>query len=243
MSSSSAELAGDLPAARGFDSTRPMPIARGSTSCAPSTRRSSAASTSTPRSAHPAPGRAQPRPRRGHGGAGSCRPARSPPRPRRSARAHAPRRRDAQPDDDIQVKGDDISLVVHLATDGGSRRRDRRHGRARRSASGSRSTRRSPAIIAVVGIDGSGDARPIYHPGNGTGPTRSIRTRSFCRVRSSSTKHAGRRTLLRDLLARRRSCLDPCCRHLRNAALPAGVRRPKSSSKKKSHHVRRPARV
>jgi hypothetical protein len=71
--------------------------------------------------------------------------------------------------DDTQVKGDDISLIVHLAIDGGSKRLasgddvapgDRIRFEVHAAKAG---------FIAVVGIDGSG-ALSIYQPGNGTGP-------------------------------------------------------------------------
>ncbi len=80
-------------------------------------------------------------------------------------------RRDSptQPEDDIQVKGDEISLIVHVQTGDTSRR----------LASGDEVmpgdkirfevNAVKPGYVAVVGIDGSG-ALTVYHPGNGTGP-------------------------------------------------------------------------
>lgn len=74
------------------------------------------------------------------------------------------------PDDDIRVKGDEIALIVHVATDTGSRRLasgdevvpgDKLRFEVNAAKAG---------YIAVVGIDGSG-ALTVYHPGNGTGPT------------------------------------------------------------------------
>jgi hypothetical protein len=74
------------------------------------------------------------------------------------------------PEDDIQVKGDEIALIVHAATNSGSRRLasgdevvpgDKLRFEVNAAKAG---------YIAVVGIDGSG-ALTVYHPGNGTGPT------------------------------------------------------------------------
>jgi hypothetical protein len=74
------------------------------------------------------------------------------------------------PDDDIQVKGDEISLVVHAQSGAGG---------SRRLASGDdvmpgdklrfEVNAAKPGYVAVVGIDGSGELT-VYHPGNGTGP-------------------------------------------------------------------------
>jgi hypothetical protein len=71
--------------------------------------------------------------------------------------------------DDIQVKGDDITLVVHVAAEGGSRRVTSGDevmpgDRLRFEVNAAK-----PGYLAVVGIDGSGQLT-VYHPGNGTGP-------------------------------------------------------------------------
>lgn len=76
---------------------------------------------------------------------------------------------DSKPVDDIQVKGDDITLVVHVATEGGSRRvatgdEVQPGDRLRFEVNAAK-----PGFLAVVGIDGSGQLT-VYHPGNGTGP-------------------------------------------------------------------------
>lgn len=77
---------------------------------------------------------------------------------------HTPR-----PDDDIQVKGDEISLVIHAATADGSRRLasgdDVMPGDKLRFEVNAA----KPGYIAVVGVDGTGELT-VYHPGNGTGP-------------------------------------------------------------------------
>ena len=71
--------------------------------------------------------------------------------------------------DDLQVKGDEIALVVHVATETGSRRvssgDEVRPGDKLRFEINAL----KPGYVAVVGIDGSGTLS-IYHPGNGTGP-------------------------------------------------------------------------
>jgi hypothetical protein len=72
-------------------------------------------------------------------------------------------------DDDLQVKGDDISLIVHLATPDGSRRLSNGDPVAPGDKIRFEVNAVKPGYIAVVGIDGSG-ALSVYHPGNGTGP-------------------------------------------------------------------------
>jgi hypothetical protein len=74
-----------------------------------------------------------------------------------------------KPDDDLQVKGDEISLIVHLATEGGSRRLTSGDTVAPGDKVRFEVNAVKAGYIAVVGIDGSG-ALSIYHPGNGTGP-------------------------------------------------------------------------
>jgi hypothetical protein len=73
------------------------------------------------------------------------------------------------PDDDIQVKGDEISLVVHVATDSGSRRLASGDDVAPGDKIRFEVNAAKPGYIAVAGIDGSGQLS-IYHPGNGSGP-------------------------------------------------------------------------
>lgn len=73
-------------------------------------------------------------------------------------------------EDDIQVKGDDITLIVHLSTDGESRRLASGDtvapgDRIRFEVNASR-----PGFVAIIGIDGSG-VPTIYHPDQGTAPT------------------------------------------------------------------------
>jgi hypothetical protein len=72
-------------------------------------------------------------------------------------------------DDDIQVKGDEISLVVHVATASGSRRLESGDGVAPGDKIRFEVNAAKPGYIAVAGIDGSGQLS-IYHPGAGTGP-------------------------------------------------------------------------
>jgi hypothetical protein len=74
-----------------------------------------------------------------------------------------------QLDPDIQVKGDDISLVVHLATGDGSKRLASGDTVAPGDKIRFEVNAAKAGYIAIVGIDGSG-ALSIYHPGNGTGP-------------------------------------------------------------------------
>jgi hypothetical protein len=74
-----------------------------------------------------------------------------------------------QRDPDIQVKGDDISLIVHLATGDGSKRLASGDLVAAGDKIRFEVNAAKAGYIAVVGIDGSG-ALSIYHPGNGTGP-------------------------------------------------------------------------
>jgi hypothetical protein len=71
--------------------------------------------------------------------------------------------------DDIQVKGDDISLVVHRATGDGSTRLvtgDAVHpgDRIRFEVDAGK-----PGFVAIIGIDGTGQPT-IYHPDHGTAP-------------------------------------------------------------------------
>ncbi|HEY5946909.1 MAG TPA: hypothetical protein VIV40_15505 [Kofleriaceae bacterium] len=73
------------------------------------------------------------------------------------------------PDDDFQVKGDEISLVVHVATESGSRRVTTGDDVAPGDKLRFEVNAAKPGYIAVVGIDGSGQLS-IYHPGNGSGP-------------------------------------------------------------------------
>ena len=73
-------------------------------------------------------------------------------------------------EDDVQVKGDEISLVVHVASDSGGSRRvasgdDVRAGDKLRFEINAG----KPGFVAVVGIDGSG-ALTVYHPERGTAP-------------------------------------------------------------------------
>jgi hypothetical protein len=71
--------------------------------------------------------------------------------------------------DDIQVKGDDISLVVHRATGDGSTRlvtgdAVRPGDRIRFEINATK-----PGFVAIIGIDGTGQPS-IYHPDHGTAP-------------------------------------------------------------------------
>lgn len=73
------------------------------------------------------------------------------------------------PDDDFQVKGDEIALVIHVATPDGSRRlasgdEVKPGDKLRFEVNAAK-----PGYLAIVGIDGSGTLT-VYHPGNGTGP-------------------------------------------------------------------------
>lgn len=72
-------------------------------------------------------------------------------------------------EDDLQVKGDEISLVVHAQTESGSRRLTTGDDVAPGDRLRFEVNAAKPGYIAVVGIDGSGQLS-IYHPGNGTGP-------------------------------------------------------------------------
>jgi hypothetical protein len=74
-----------------------------------------------------------------------------------------------KPDDDFQVKGDEISLIVHVATDSGSRRLTSGDDVTAGDKIRFEVNAAKPGYIAVAGIDGSGQLS-IYHPGNGTGP-------------------------------------------------------------------------
>lgn len=70
---------------------------------------------------------------------------------------------------DTQVKGDEISLVVHRASDGGSTRLstgDAVHAgdRIRFEINAGK-----PGFVAIIGIDGTGQPT-IYHPDRGTTP-------------------------------------------------------------------------
>jgi hypothetical protein len=75
-----------------------------------------------------------------------------------------------RPPDELSVKGDDISLVVHLASGETSKRLasgDKVHAgdRIRFELGGVK-----PGFVAVIGIDGSGQPT-IYHPDGGAQPT------------------------------------------------------------------------
>lgn len=72
--------------------------------------------------------------------------------------------------DDLAVKGDEISLVVHLASGDGSKRLTsgdtvRAGDRIRFEIGGTKA-----GYVAVVGIDGSGTPT-VYHPDHGAAPT------------------------------------------------------------------------
>ncbi len=74
------------------------------------------------------------------------------------------------PPDNLQVKGDSISLVVHLASGDRSKRLvtgDAVHAgdRIRFELDGMK-----PGFVAVIGIDGSGQPT-VYHPERGSAPT------------------------------------------------------------------------
>lgn len=73
------------------------------------------------------------------------------------------------PDDDIQVKGDDISLVIHVATESGSRRVATGDEVAPGDKLRFEVNAAKAGYVAVFGIDGSGEVT-VYQPGNGTGP-------------------------------------------------------------------------
>jgi hypothetical protein len=73
------------------------------------------------------------------------------------------------PGDDIQVKGDDITLIVHLATASGSKQLASGDEVAPGDKLRFEINAAKPGYIAVVGIDGSGELS-VYYPGNGTGP-------------------------------------------------------------------------
>jgi hypothetical protein len=74
-----------------------------------------------------------------------------------------------KPDDEYQVKGDEISLVVHVATESGSRRLESGDDVAPGDKLRFEVNAAKPGYIAVAGIDGSGQLS-IYHPGGGAGP-------------------------------------------------------------------------
>jgi hypothetical protein len=77
---------------------------------------------------------------------------------------------DAPIGDDIQVKGDDITLVVHLATGADSRRLSSGDTVAPGDRIRFEVNAQKPGFVAIIGIDGSGTPT-IYHPAQGTGPT------------------------------------------------------------------------
>lgn len=74
-----------------------------------------------------------------------------------------------QADDDIQVKGDEISLVIHVATESGSRRVETGDEVMPGDKLRFEVNALKPGYVAVFGIDGSGEVS-VYQPGNGTGP-------------------------------------------------------------------------
>ena len=74
-----------------------------------------------------------------------------------------------QPDDDIGVKGDEISLIVHVQAGDTSRRLASGDAVIPGDKIRFEVNAAKPGYVAVVGIDGSG-ALTVYHPGNGTGP-------------------------------------------------------------------------
>lgn len=73
-------------------------------------------------------------------------------------------------EDDIQVKGDDITLVVHLATGSDSKRLSSGDTVAPGDRIRFEVNAQKPGFVAIIGIDGSGTPT-IYHPDQGTGPT------------------------------------------------------------------------
>ncbi|HEX5061485.1 MAG TPA: DUF4384 domain-containing protein [Kofleriaceae bacterium] len=74
-----------------------------------------------------------------------------------------------KPDDDLQVKGDEISLVIHVATESGSRRVETGDQVMPGDKIRFEVDALKPGYVAVFGIDGSGQVS-VYQPGNGTGP-------------------------------------------------------------------------
>jgi hypothetical protein len=71
--------------------------------------------------------------------------------------------------DDIQVKGDEISLVVHRASGDGSTRLVTGDAVAAGDRIRFEINAGKPGFVAIIGIDGTG--RPtIYHPDQGTAP-------------------------------------------------------------------------
>lgn len=74
-----------------------------------------------------------------------------------------------QIDDDMQVKGDDVTLVVHLATQDGSRRLASGDAVAAGDRIRFEINAGHAGYVAVIGIDGSG-APTIYYPNEGTAP-------------------------------------------------------------------------
>lgn len=76
----------------------------------------------------------------------------------------------ARPPDDLAVKGDEVSLIVHLASGDGSKRLTsgdtvRPGDRIRFELGGIK-----PGFVAIIGIDGSGTPT-VYHPDRGAAPT------------------------------------------------------------------------
>lgn len=73
------------------------------------------------------------------------------------------------PDDDMQVKGEDITLLVHVATTDGSRR----VATGDTVQSGDRIrfeiNAQKPGFVAVIGVDGAGVAS-VYYPEGGAEP-------------------------------------------------------------------------
>lgn len=74
------------------------------------------------------------------------------------------------PDDDIQVKGDEISLIVHVATGSGSRRLTSGDDVAPGDKIRFEVNAAKPGYIAVAGIDGSGQLSIYYPEQTGMGP-------------------------------------------------------------------------
>ena len=72
-------------------------------------------------------------------------------------------------EDDMQVKGDEVTLVVHLATDGTSKRLANGDGVKPGDHLRFEINAGKPGYVALVGIDGSGQPT-VYHPDGGGTP-------------------------------------------------------------------------
>lgn len=72
-------------------------------------------------------------------------------------------------EDEIQVKGDEISLIVHRAADGGSTRLTTGDSVAPGDKLRFEINAGKPGYVAVIGIDGTGTPT-VYHPADGTAP-------------------------------------------------------------------------